>query len=443
MNESKHELPSNPPASGRRLPPVPEHSLRELVRNPLNFFSSITRQYGDVVCYRPAPDMAYLINHPDDIRHVLVDNNRNYSKATHSNQAFKKVVGDGLITAEGEEWRWQRRLMQPAFHHTRIARLDSLIVAATRDMLGTWQQHYLEGQPVDITRQMSALTLTVTARALFGVDLGEKVNHLGEIVNRAAAMLEKPSHPAVHQATQDFRTVVDEIIATRKKDFHDSGDLLSSLILAQEADGSRRMTDDQLRDQLFTLLLAGYETTANALSWTWYLLSQHSRVVQRLREEVRLVLQGREPIYADLEKMPYLGQVFHESLRVYPPAWIIGRRAIGEDVLGGYYVAPETVLAICTYTLHRHPDFWEDPEVFDPERFAPENAAMQRKFAYLPFGGGPRQCIGNSFGIMEACLILAQVSQQFELHLMPGIVVQPQAIFVLRPNRDLMMSLHP
>ncbi len=442
MGDHRRKNSPSPSVSEKRLPPVPQGSARELVRNPLGFFTSITRQYGDIVCYRPAPDPAYLLNHPDYVRHVLVDNNRNYSKATYSNQIFKKVVGDGLITAEGDAWRWQRRLMQPAFHHTRLERLDELIVAAAQAMLDKWQGYYQQGQPVDIAREMAELTLTVTARALFGVNLGERVAAVGEIVNRAALLFEKPSNPALQQAAGEFRQVVDEIIQERKRDFQDTGDLLSSMMLARDENNGVGMTDEQLRDQLFGLLLAGYETTANALTWTWYLLSQHPWAVDRLRSEVRQALDSRMPRYPDLKSTPYLRQVLDESLRLYPPAWILGRRAIGADTIGGYYVAPGTVLAISIYTLHRHPAFWEDPDRFDPQHFTPEKAQGRHKFAYIPFGGGPRQCIGNGFGLLEASLIIACVAQRFELQLMPGIEVQPQAIFVLRPNRDLLMSLH-
>jgi cytochrome P450 len=442
MDDHRRENLPPPSASEKRLPPVPQGSSRELVRNPLGFFTSITRQYGDIVCYRPAPDPAYLLNHPDYVRHVLVDNNRNYSKATYSNQIFKKVVGDGLITAEGDAWRWQRRLMQPAFHHTRLERLDELIVSAAQAMLDKWQGYHQQSQSVDIAREMAELTLTVTSRALFGVNLGERVAAVGEIVNRAALLFEKPSNPALQQAAGEFRQVVDEIILERKRDFQDTGDLLSSMMLARDENSGVGMTDEQLRDQLCGLLLAGYETTANALTWTWYLLSQNPWAVDRLRSEVRQALDGREPRYTDLGSMPYLRQVLDESLRLYPPAWILGRRAIGEDTLGGYYVAPGTVLAISIYTLHRHPAFWEDPDRFDPQHFAPGKDQGRHKFAYIPFGGGPRQCIGNGFGLLEASLIIACVAQRFELQLMPGIEVQPQAIFVLRPNRDLLMSLH-
>ena len=428
----------------RRLPPTPSGgNLREMVRNPLQFFQSIASRYGDIVCYRPAPEPAYLINHPDYICHVLVDNNRNYSKATSSNLLFKKVIGEGLLTSESETWRKQRRMMQPTFHHTRIEQLDGLIVEVTQSMLGRWQAVFESNQPLDIAREMAALTLTVTTRSLFGVDLGDEVREVGEIINSAAKYLEKPSDPHMVQSKQEFGEVVDRIIQQRRKNFKDGGDLLSSMILARDENTGVVMDDEQLRNQVMTLLLAGYETTASTLTWTWYLLSQNPWAVERLRTEVRETLNGRAPQYSDLERLPYIGMVLDESLRLFPTAWTLGRRAIGEDEIGGYHVPANTVIAICIYTLHRHPGFWDDPDAFDPERFSPENIKKHNKYAYIPFGAGPRQCIGNNFGLMEAALVMACILQRFELHLMPGVDVQPQALFVLRPSRDMMMSLHP
>jgi len=427
----------------RRYPPTPHGSARELIRNPLNYFLTITREYGDIVCYRPAPDPAYLLNHPDYVRQVLIENHRNYSKETYSIQAFKKVMGDGLITAEGEAWLWQRRLMQPAFHHTRLEKLDGLIVQATHEMLRRWEANCREGQPVDIAREMAALTLSVTARALFGVDLGERVKGIGEIVNRAATMFEKPSSLTLQQSALEFRAVVDDIIRARRENFRDGGDLLSLLMLARDEQSGQGMDDRQLSDQLMGLLLAGYETTANALTWTWYLLSENPWAGDNLRAELRQVLGGRVPVSADVERIPYLRQVLDESLRMYPPAWMLGRRAIGEDQIGGYCVPAGTVIAICAYTLHRHPAFWEEPQVFNPDRFAAGYNGKRHKFAYIPFGAGPRQCIGNTFGLLEASLILACVAQRYELRLAQGSEVQPQALFVLRPNHDLLMKLEP
>ncbi len=416
--------------------------MRRLVRDPLRFFSTLAADYGDVVCYRPAPDTAYLINHPDYVRHILVDNNRNYSKETHTNQMFHTLVAGGLLTSEGAVWRKQRRMMQPAFHHTRLEPLDTMIAQATDDMLARWQLLERQNQPVDVAREMAALTLTVTTRALFGVNLGDEVREIGEMVNRSIAFLEKPSDPRLKEAIDGLNAVVERIIRSRKHDFKDGGDLLSSMMLARDSETGDGMTDEQLRNQIMTLMLAGYDTTASSLTWTWYLLSQNPVAAERLRTEVRARLQGRPPQYADLEHLPYTRMVLDESLRMFPPAWTLGRRALGEDEIGGFYVAPNTVIAICIYTLHRHPGFWTDPEVFQPERFSTENSAGRHRFAYVPFGAGPRQCIGNTFGLMEASLIIAGIVRRYDLRLMPGTEVHPQAVFVLRPERDLMMSLH-
>ncbi len=442
MDSQDAELQSRN-TQNRKMPPTPASgSLRELVRDPLAFYTTMTSRYGDIVCYRPAPDPGVILNHPDYIRHVLVDNNRNYTKETYSNQVFNKVVGEGLLTSEGETWRKQRRMMQPAFHHTRLELLDQMISDAAQYTLEGWQRAYEAGQPVDVAREMAALTLTVTTRALFGVDLGDGVREVGEIVNRAASFLEKPSNPRLVQSANELGEVVDRIIRQRKLDFKDGGDLLSSMIMAHDIQTGAGMTDEQLRHQIMTLMLAGYETTASALSWTWYLLSQNPWAFERLRNEVRTVLDGRSPRYADIENLPFTRMVLNESMRLFPPAWTLGRKALGEDEIGGYYIAPGTVIAICIYTLHRHPGFWDQPDVFDPDRFLPENIAKRHKYAYMPFGAGPRQCIGNNFGLMEACLVIACIAQRFELRLLPEIDVHPQAVFVLRPNRDLMMSLH-
>jgi cytochrome P450 len=443
MAEQISPHPAGKSGNGKIVPPSPSRaSVRGLLRDPLRFFRRIAEEYGDVVCYRPAPDTAYLVNHPDHVRHVLVDNNRNYSKETRSNQIFNTVVADGLLTSEGETWRRQRRLMQPSFHHSRLAPLDGMIAESTDAMLGRWRKACEAGQPIDIAREMAALTLTITTRALFGVILGDQVREIGEMVNRAAQFLEKPSDPRVKQSMDELNGVVDAIIQERRRDFRDGGDLLSSMMMAHDGNGAGAMSDAQLRNQVMTLMLAGYETTASALTWTWYLLSQNPNAYRRLRREVRTLLNGRSPRYGDLEHLPQARNVFSEGLRLFPPAWTLGRRALGEDEIGGYYVAPGTVIAICIYTLHRHPAFWDRPDEFDPDRFNTANSAGRHKFAYIPFGAGPRQCIGNTLGLMEGSLIIANVAQQFELQLMPDTDVLPQAIFVLRPARDLMMSLH-
>lgn len=426
----------------RKHPPIATgRNLRRLVRDPLSYFQAITAEFGDIVCYRTAPETAYLVNHPDYVRHVLVDNNRNYSKETHTNQTFNRVVAEGLLTSEGDVWRKQRRMMQPAFHRTRLAPLDQLIAEETARMLDRWRRVQERDGTVDIAAEMADLTLTVTTRALFGVVLGEDVREIGETVNGAVALLEKPSDPRVGEAVEKLFRVVDRIIRQRRSNFEDRGDLLSSMILARDPESDAPMRDEEIRNQVMTLMLAGYETTASALTWTWYLLSQSPAAVRQLAAEARRVLGGRAPAYADLDHLQYTGQVLNESMRLFPPAWILGRRALGDDEIGGYHVPAGTTVAICLYTLHRHPAFWEHPEDFAPDRFAPENSRGRHRFAFIPFGAGPRQCIGNNFGTMEATLVIAHVIQRFALELAPGVQVQPEPVFVLRSGRNLLMTL--
>jgi cytochrome P450 len=441
MSTTRPNSPEQTGTSGRKLPPEPSGSLRDLVRDPLRFFLTLTRQYGDVVRYRAAPEPAYLVNHPDDIKQVLVLNNHNYTKETYINHMFKSAVADGLLTSEGEVWRQQRRLIQPAFHRQRIANLGGLVVEETGKRIAKWAELSNKGQAIDIASEMSTLTLSITGKALFGVDLGSRAGSVGQAVDMAANLLEKPRHARFQEAFDFVDRIVYGIIEERRKSNIDTGDVLSLLLQARDEETGQGMSDQQLRDQVITLLLAGYDTTASAITWTWYLLSQNPSIADKLHAEVDRVLAGRLPEYEDLSDMPYNHMVFEEALRYYPPAWILGRKALEDDELGGYDIPAGTIIAISPYAVHRHKDFWEDPEKFDPERFSPERSDGRHHFAYLPFGAGPRQCIGNNFALMEAGLIIATIAQKYRLTLVPGQTVQPEPIFILRPPRQLMMAL--
>lgn len=428
-------------STARKLPPTPHGSARDLLRNPLAYYRTLSQEYGDLVCYRSAPEPAYLVNHPDFVRHVLIDNNRNYSKETYSNHMFKTVIGDGLLTSEGEVWRRQRRLMQPAFHHTRLEKLDGLITGEAQCLLERWAEAHAAGEVVDIAKEMATLTLSITTQALFGIDLGETVQSVGQAVDMGADLLERPRHPRFQAAIAAVEAAVHRIIAQRREHNADTGDLLSMLMQARDEETGQGMDDVQLRNQVITLLLAGYETTATALTWTWYLLSQEDEAARRMRAELAQKLAGRAPTYQDVAQLDYTRQVFEESLRLYPPAWVLGRKALGDDEIGGYYIPAGSILAISPYTLHRHPAFWSNPDGFDPERFLPERSAGRHRFAYLPFGAGPRQCIGNGFALLEAPLILATVAQSFALELVPGQEIRPDPLFILRPDRPVMVRL--
>jgi cytochrome P450 len=425
-----------------QLPPTPHGRDRDLLRDPLSFFLTITRQYGDVVCYRPAPEPAYLVNHPDYIRHVLLDNNRNYSKATYINQMFKATVGDGLLTSEGETWLRQRRLMQPAFNQQSLSQLDSVVTTQAARMLDGWQEAASQGRPITLASEMSALTLAITTRALFGVNMGEEINRVGQAVDMGTALLERPNNPRFRAAFQTIEEVVQGIIATRRKSVDEdgeAGDLLGILMRARYEDTGLGMDDAGLRSQVITLLLAGYDTTASALTLTFYLLSKHPEVVARLRQDLQTTLKGRTPVYADLPRLENPRMVFEEALRLYPPAWVLGRVALGDDQVGEYFVPAGTIVAISPYTIHRHLGFWDDPERFDPQRFTPERSARRQRFAYIPFGGGPRQCIGNNFAMIEAQLIIAMVVPRFDLSLVQDHEIKPEVVFVLRPDRQMKM----
>lgn len=443
MTDLSQDSPHPPPSPAGRTPPSPSVSLRRLARDPLAYYLHLTQEYGDLVCYRPAPEPAYLVNHPDFVRHVLIDNNRNYTKDTYINQMFKDQVGDGLLTSEGEAWRSQRRLMQPAFHQQRLQPLDGVITRAAARMLERWEMHRLSGQPLDIAAEMAALTLSITTQALFGVDMGEEINAVGEAVTLGADLLEKPRHPRFQNGMRTLELVVDRIIAERRKSGAATADLLSHLMQARDVDTGVGMDDRQLRSQVMTLLLAGYETTASALAWTWYLLAQHPQVQERLGREARQALGGRLPTSADLPALDYPRRVFEETMRLYPPAWVLGRRALGNDEIGGYTIPANTILAISPYLIHRHPRFWADPEAFDPERFTPQGSAGRHRFAYIPFGSGPRQCIGNNLAMLEGQLIIALVASRGSLRLVPGQEIKPQPIFILRPNGPIWMTLEP
>jgi cytochrome P450 len=437
-------MPSSSQTNGKaKTPPVAHPATRDLLRDPLAFYLNLTSQYGDLVCYRAAPEPGYLVNHPSYAKHILVDNNQNYTKETYINQMFKKAVGDGLLTSEGEEWHRQRRLMQAAFHQKHLATMDNAITEIVEQMLLHWQVAAEAGTPIYAAHEMAELTLKITTNVLFGVDLGGESRRIGEAVDLGAALLERPNNPRFKSGIAFMAEIVNRIIAERRQSPTGSNDLLSLLLTARYVETGEGMDDQQIRNQVITLLLAGYETTASALTWTLYLLTQHPEVLAALQTEVREVLGGRKPVTADLPRLEYTRMVFRETLRLYPPAWVMGRKVINDDQMGGFTIPADTILAISPYTLHRHPQFWEHPDSFDPMRFTKDNAARQNRFAFIPFGAGPRQCIGNNLAMLEAQLAIAMIAQRFNLRLVADHPIRPEAIFVLRPDRNMQVILEP
>jgi cytochrome P450 len=418
--------------------------------NPLDFFTTLARTYGEVTSYRMGGEQLFLINEPQLIRDVLVTNNRNFTKSRGLERS-KRLLGQGLLTSEGAMHLRQRRLMQPAFHRDRVAGYGGLMVGYGDRMRRAWTN----GAVLDVSREMNRLTLSIVGKTLFDVDVEEQAAAVGEALTAVmesfwmtmlpfGEVLERLPVPKLRRARMArarLDAIIYRMIADRRSSSSDRGDLLSMLLAAQDEDDGRGMTDVQVRDEAMTIFLAGHETTANALMWTWFLLSGAPDVEARMHAEIDRALQGRLPSIADLPSLPLIERVVTESMRLYPPAWIIGRRAIDEYRLGQYIAPPRSILVMSPYIMQRDERYYGDPERFNPDRWTPEFRAALPKFAYFPFGGGPRQCIGESFAWMELILLVATIAQQWRLRLVPGHPVVPQPLITLRAKHGMRMTV--
>lgn len=438
----------------------------EALRDPMRFFVSRWQQYGDVMGAPVGPYDYIAVTDPDAIHHMLVENPKNYEKSPNY-RGLRVVLGNGLVTSEGEFWQRQRRLAQPAFHRERLASFRDSMVADTRDMLARWRSEDASlkeagalPRPLDMHREMTRLTFRIVGHTLFSVDLDAESEALGPVISAAleganemsTAVLPlpywvpTPTHVRLRRAVARLDELVLRIIGERRAiagTSQEPNDLLAMLMGARDEQTREQMTDRQLRDEVLTLVLAGHETTANLLSWTWYLLSRHPDFARRLQTEVRTVLGERPPSMEDLAQLKLTRAIIEESMRLFPPVWAFERRALADDVLGGYHVPKGALVGVCTYALHRHPDHWDNPEGFDPERFFPERAKGRHRFAYMPFGGGPRICIGNGFAMMEAQIIVAMMAQSYRLDLAAGHEVVPEATVTLRPKGGMLMTRRP
>jgi cytochrome P450 len=459
MAELKAEVPTVAKPPRDKIPPGPHGhfllgNVHEIQRDSIGFNMAMARQYGDVIRIRVITWPTYMVFHPDDVKRVLQENNRNYSKDVYSVNLLKPLLGQGLFTNDGPSWLHQRRLMQPAFHRKRLADFGTLMTSTTVTTLEQWRSSAERDRPLDIAEEMMRLTLRIVGEALFTIDLSNEADTVGQAFTAVRTLLSDyvlnpfpplgfptPRNRRLQAAIRSLDSVVRVIINERRKPDTDTGDLLSMLMLARDEETGEGMNDRQLRDEVMTLLLAGHETTSNALTWTWYLLSQHPDVERRLHTELEEVLGGNLPTVEHLPNLQYTHMVIEEALRLYPPVFGFGRKAIGEDVLGGYYVPANTNIWLSPYVTHRHPDFWENPEMFNPARFSPERYANLPHFAHFPFGGGPRLCIGSNFAMMEAQLILATIAQSYRLKLLPGHMVETEVLLTVRPRNGLPMTL--
>jgi cytochrome P450 len=422
--------------------------------NPIFLFQHLTETYGDIAHYKIGPHHIVFLNHPEYIREVLVVQNDNFIKE-RTVQRTKMLLGEGMITSEGAVHRAQRMTAQPAFHRQRIGEYARVIVEEAAQVRDSWHA----GETRDIAADMMRLTLNVVARTLFATDLREEVYELAAAINRIMGLynflvmlpaaewlvhLRPPGLAAFVRARNRIDAVVYRMIDARMVDANersgtDRGSLLDLMIAATpENDDNARQS---LRDQVITIFLAGYETVANALSWTWYLLSENPECEVKLSDEVNSVLNGRLPAFEDVQRLCYTENVLAESLRLYPPAWAMGRYARNDFSLGDYFLPARTTVLISQFITHRDPRFFPDPLRFDPDRFTPEGKARRTKFTYFPFGAGARQCIGESFAWMEGVLLLATLAQKWKLKLAPGHRVEPQPLITLRPKFGMVMQV--
>jgi cytochrome P450 len=438
-----------------RPPGPPGHllvgNLPEFGRDVLGFLVECARRYGDVVSLRLGAWPTLAVNRPDFIEEVLAVRYASFRKHSFFFRHVTAIFGNGLLTSEGNFWLRQRRLAAPAFHRDRVAAYGEVMVALTERHLESWT----DGERRDIHRDMMALTLQIASRTLFGAEVpqdvvGEVGRSFDVVVEEIAARFRRPFRipdavptPGNLRYTRSVRRLdrlVYDIIAERRRTGADHGDLLSMLLRVQDEDGTT-MTPVQLRDEVITLFLAGHETTALTLSWTWYLLSRHPEARAALEAEVDAVLGGRPPASADLPRLPFAEAVVTESLRLYPPAYVLGREAVEDTEIGGFPVPRGTTVFMSPWVVHRDPRHFEEPEAFRPERWLDGLARRLPRGAYLPFGGGPRLCIGQSFAMMEAVLLLAAVARRFRLTLEPDVPVTPFPSITLRPEGGVWMRL--
>lgn len=423
-------------------------------RNPLDFLMRSAAEYGDVARYRLGNITFHQVNHPDGAQHILQDNHHNYIKGDLFD-ILRQLAGEGLFTSEGDLWLRQRRLMQPAFHRRRIASFGEVMTGRTLDMLAQWDQRADPGQSLDVAEELTALTMAIISETMFGARLDADIHAVSQAISLLLADInfrfQLPFYPSLRWPTlrnrrtlAAMRTVDDVvlgIIEERRRSGEQREDLLGMLMEARDLETGEVMRDKQLRDEVVTIFVAGHETTAVALTWAFYLLSQYPDAEARLHAELDQVLDGRTPAAADVPNLRYTRMIVDETLRLYPPAWITNREAVAEDAVCGYYVPAGAVVAVSPYVIHHSPAWWPEPERFDPLRFDPDTPHERPRFAYMPFGGGPHQCIGNTFALMEATLILATVAQRYRLWLSPGAVVTPQPQTTLRPAGGLPMQL--
>lgn len=423
-------------------------SLFEYQKDRLSLFERMVRECGDVAAMHFGPFSLTLFNTSEYVHSIMVEHAYDFDKGDKLHNSFRPIVGNGLFSSEGDFHRRQRKLMAPPFQPRHIMSYADTMVQYGEQM----QQHWANGDVIDISQQMTHLTMSIVGKTLFDADVFTETDELGEamviVLNHVskdlASLFPIPlDWPTAHnkrtkEAMTTLRSRIQRMVDERRASKQERTDFLSVLLQARDEDGNS-MSDEQLRDEAMTLFGAGHETTATALTWAWYLLANHPDVYQKMIHEIDTVLQGRTPAYADLPRLPYTLQVFKETMRLYPPAYAVARVALHDVIIGDYLIPQQNVIFVSPYTLHRRPDYFPEPEVFNPDRFTPERERQLPRYAYLPFGAGPRICIGNHFAMMEGHLLLATLTQHMTVELVPGQNIEPDPVnsLTIRPKFGL------
>ena len=453
--EAQRDYRSIPGPRGKEL----VSALRALVERPPDFLLELALRYGGIVCMPFPLETVIVVTDADAIQHIFHQNHANYTKQTARFRSLAEIMGYGLFTTDGDVWRRQRQRVQPAFHHDRLAHFEQVAIAEMADTVVSWRQLAAAGAPVAVNRELLRLTLRIIVKAMFGADIRGVLDPAIDAFDRAHTFINPvsfvnlvdPPRAVKRWVAPGFRTfehslgilhgVIQQIVDERQRDGVDRGDLLSMLIASRDEEAGDAMTGPQVRDEIMTMFMAGHETVALGLTWSLYLLSKHPTIRRQLQEEVSAVLAGRDPSFADLPHLQLTRMVIDEAMRLYPPGWAIDRQSLGPDVLGGYTIPARATVAIPMYAVHRLPRYWSNPEGFDPWRFSPERTAGRPQYAYFPFGGGPRRCIGMRFALVQMQLLLAAIVQHFDVDLVPGPAIPPRARLNFSPSRNVMVTL--
>jgi cytochrome P450 len=438
------------------------HSLHRMRRNTLAEYLRLREQFGDVVQLATLLHPVYLVSHPDAVHYVLHENARNYRKGLLF-QPIAALQGQGLLTSAGDLWARQRRLVQPALHRRQLATCAEVMVDEARAVVQEWRQPMQTGTPINVAERMNRLTFNVVGRVLLGADPGALDAYWGTLRAIAVPLLQciharatgpwapplwvpTPRNRRFRRAVAVYDALVQQIIAARRQAMQHAGgqtmDVLALLLAACDDTSGAGMSERQLRDEVITFIGAGAETSAHALSWTWYLLAHHPAIARRVHADLDTVLGGRPPTPQDLPHLPYSRMVLAEALRLYPPSVVLPRQANAPDEISGYAIPKDAIVMISPYVTHRHPAFWSEPEQCQPERFTSAQEASRHRCAYLPFGAGSRRCIGEPFALLEMHLVLATLAQAYTLQVVPEHPVVPEVVVTLRPRDGLWMTVH-